>query len=504
MAITAMVTVKNTNNIRLTIVAALLPLVIAPAFVLAGDWTFTPSLGLDETYTDNVELTITEPTSSFVTQAIAGLDANYKSRVASLTISGTESYAMYSHDSVLNDNYRTLDASGQYFLWIDGLAIVANAQIANQSRNKASNSLADLVSGDTVETENYSTGLQYNFDNSSYSLQSSITYSITRAEDGIGESDGFSTQLSSENGNNARLVYWQLSGQYTKREQELGRGANNNGENYTVNALIGAITSWNFNPFIRFYDEEVKGSGVAQDLQTSSSWGPGIRWLASPHLVIDLSYNIVAEENASDDYIAASLQWQPSARTSLMAGYSQRFFGDSYNLEFQHKTKRLSNSVSYNEILEVFDRNSYKEVSPEDIELVKSNEFSVNKHFTWSSKLKLSRTSFDINVSAKEREGLETGIVDDNFDASLAISRKIGTKSSLSLLAKYNYLIFDKDNPEGSRQEDQYKTFSATHTRDLTSSLSSYFTVQHVNRDSTVDRYSYDEVRVVINITKDF
>ena len=87
----------------------------------------------------------------------------------------------------------------------------------------------------------------------------------------------------------------------------------------------------NFNPFIRFYDEDYSGTLGTQSQPTTSSWGPGFRWLISQHLHVDLSYNYVTDDAVSDDYVAASIQWDPSARTSLTAGYSQRFFGDSYN-----------------------------------------------------------------------------------------------------------------------------------------------------------------------------
>jgi uncharacterized protein (PEP-CTERM system associated) len=118
--------------------------------------------------------------------------------------------------------------------------------------------------------------------------------------------------------------------------------------------------------------------------------------------------------------------------------------------------------------------------------------------------LQLARTSFAINTSARRRERLETKVVDDTLSAAITVERKISGKSNLTLLAKYDYLIFDKNNPAGSRQEDNYSTVSATYSKDLASSLSAYFTLQHVNRDSNVDQYSYTEVRAMINVTKEF
>lgn len=508
MAIMAMATAKiiNKNAVKLSSVTAgaALALLMASPLTLAGDWKFTPSLVLDETYTDNVELTIAEPNSSLVTQSITSLNADYKSRVANLTFAGTKSYTIYSHDSSLNDDHRSLNADGQYSLWTGGPTITADARIANISKNNAVNSLADLVSGDTVETQNYSTGLQYNFGNSSYSITSSVNYDIRRAEDNIGESNGLNAKLSSENGSNARYVYWQFDANHSKRKQELDNNVNNNGNNYTIEALIGAITRFNFNPFFRYYDEDVSGTGVSQNEQSTSSFGPGLRWLASPHVIIDLSYNFVADETVSDDYIAASIKWEPSARTSLIAGYSQRFFGDTYNLDFSHKTKRLTNSISYTETLSVFDRNNYEEVNSGSIELIESNQYSLNKRFSWSSKLQLSRTSFTFGASSNKRENIETEVIDDQLTANLTVTRATSAKGNLSLSVKYNYSIYDKGNFEKGRQEDHYNTISAAYYRSLASSLSTNFTVQHVNRNSTNEQYSYDEVRAVINIKKEF
>lgn len=502
MAITVMAMAKSnkTFQLRLRLIGTLIFFTV-PLSTFAGEFRLTPKLALDETFSDNVDLTSSATTSSFVTQTVAGLDAEYKSSLAAIQWSGTQIYAFYSHDSDLNDHFRTLDANGQYSFWNGGPVFTASARVANISQNSASNGLADIVSGDTIEQKNYSTGLQYNFGNSSYSVNTSLNYSLTRAEDNIGDNNGLTAQLNSSNGNNARHLYWQFSADYTKRKQQY---TDNDGKNYSIEALVGAITSWDLNPFIRYYDEDVQGTGVTQTLNTTSSWGPGLRWLATPHIIVDLSYNIVADDTVSDDYINASIDWEPSARTSLTLGYSQRFFGDSYNLNFNHRTKRLTNSISYNETLEVFDRNTYQEGTPESPELIESNEYSLNKRFDWSSQLQFSRTNFGINVSTNERASLETNIVDDILNASISITRAISAKSNLSLSAGFDYSIYDKDNPEGSRQEDYYRTLSANFNRKLASSLSCNFTVQHVNRDSNIDRFSYDEVRAIINITKDF
>jgi len=495
-----MATVKSRSKNSITKIAVILSLVCLPSTTLAGDWEFKPSLSLDETFSDNIELSVSEPKSSNITQAIAALRATYKSSAANLNFSGTKRYSVYSHNSQLNADYRSLSANGSYNTWTGGPTLIARANIANVSKNNADNSLADPISGDTVETQNYSTGLNYNFGNSSYSVISSFIYSTNRTEDHIGESDGYTARLSSKSGENASQLYWQVGGNYYKRTQELDDNIDSYGENYSVNALIGTVTPWNLRPFIRFYDEEVKGTSITQDSPSNASWGAGVRWLASPRLTVDLSYN----ETDRDNHIAASVNWQPSSRTSLAADYSQRFFGKSYNFKFTHKTRRLINNINYQESLNVFDRNNYQEGDSGDLELVESNEYFLNRNLAWSSKLKLSRTSFSFDVSANEQENLESNVINDNMKIGLTVTRNAGVRTNFSLGANFRNYTYDKKNPEGSRQEDQYRTIFARYSLKLASSLSSNFTLRHVNRSSTNDQFGYKEVRATINIKKEF
>lgn len=503
----------------------------------AGEWQFTPSFGLEETYTNNIELTTIDTTSSFVSQAIMSLAADYKSRLASFSFTGENNNLFFSHNSDINDNYLTLNSQGQAYLWASGPEVFATATIDNINRNTAKNSLADLVSGDTVQAEHYTSGLNYSVNNSSFFINSSLTYNISRFEDGIGDNNGIAVVINAHNNNNARTAFWQLAGNYSTKKQDISKNTRK-GEQFSVEAKLGVITPVNVNPFIRVYDEDFSGDFTNQSQATTASWGPGIRWLLSQHFIIDLAYNYVADDTVSDNYISTSIQWEPSARTSLTAGYSQRFFGDSFNIDLKHKTRRLTNTISYNERLELFDRNNFEQVDlgifwcppetpieniaqcatqPEQVtseefslinffyfKPIESNEFSLNKRLSWASKLTLARTSFIFNTAATRREGIESKVLDDSLSSSFTVERKISAKSKLTLLAQYNYHIFDKNNPQGSKQEDRYRTTSVKYTKNLASSLSTHFTLQHVNRSSSVEQYTYNEMRAIINVTKEF
>ncbi len=361
MAIMAMATVRKIKHFRNAKVMALLTCFTVPNLVFSGEWEFVPNFGIEETYTDNVELTTSDSTSSLVSQAIVGLNASYASRLADFSFSGQNSNIFFSHDNELRDNFLKIDTEGRYKLWSSGPELIAYAKVDNISRNSAKNGLADLVSGDTVQSEIYSAGIRYNVNNNDFSLDSSIIYSINQSEDDLGEYKGAIATVNGHNGNSARRVFWQLQSNFTTKSQDFS-GDTRKGDQYRIDAQFGFITPYLLTPFIRFYDEDFTGDFINQSQQTTSSWGPGVRWLISPRLIVNLSYNYVADKNVSDDYPAGSVQWQPSARSSLSASYSQRFFGDSYSLDLNHKTKRLTNSIRYDESIEVFDRNNFEQI----------------------------------------------------------------------------------------------------------------------------------------------
>jgi uncharacterized protein (PEP-CTERM system associated) len=534
MATMAMDMEKSIKNNTMQVWTILASLALYSSSVYAGEWTFSPNVGVKETYTNNVELNPDDLQSSFVTQAFAGFDTQFKSREAELSFTGTGTYAAYSHNSDLNNDYQAATLDGSVSLWRDGPQLIAKSQISNINQNDTRNSLGDIVSGDTIQQRSHSAGISYDNMNNSHKLNASLIYHLTTTEDGIGESKGYNAAFNSTNGSNARNVFWQVDGSYSDRQNGSSVGSN-----YRLVAQVGAITSFKLNPFVMVNREDITGTAAGTNQKNTNSWGPGIRWQASDHFYLDLSYSYVEDNTDSDDYMNATINWQPSQRTSLVAGYSHRFFGDSYDLNFSHRTKRLTNKISYYETIEIYDRDSYEQVNtafwcPKDgpfdenscfpisqppsdttdyilvpfsgLIPVENNEFTVNKRLNWSSTLSLSRTSFTFNVSTREREGIDTGSLDQNFDVSIGATRKLTPKSNIRLLASYRESDFSKNSAliENTNQEDVYKTISATYQKALASSLSANFNVTYLNRESNKASYNYDEVRAYINIKKVF
>lgn len=532
MAIMAMDTVKKTK-LTLAISIALLS-----GTSSAGEWTFTPAFILDETYTSNVELNRVNEIESIVSQTGLTFDTQYSSKQLDFNLKSRSVYAFYSHDHDLDSDYHELDSDFALKLGERGLSLLGSASIKNQTRNSARNALADIVSADTVQIANYNAGIGYNIENGDFVIDSSLLFSEQDSEDDIGNQKGYTADVALRNGTSARHIFWDGFGEYQEREND-----NQDSLFYRGDFKLGFITAWNINPFVRYYDEDNKGSlSTGGSSLAMNSYGAGIRWFLSERLAIDLSYNkpigndVDLEGKPLEEYVDAAINWQPTLRTKLQANYSQRFFGDSYGLNFTHRNRRLTNTISYQEEVQSFTRQNYnvieegafwcpnseeldltncylqdnQNINLDDyqlirltsLELVEDDVLSLNKNVNWQSELTLPRTTFTVQIAGNERENLETRVVDESVRLAFNATRTLSPRSDLSFDASFNENLYGKETD--NERHDIYRKVSLGYARKLNNELSIDIQVQHLNRSSDQEDFNYKEERVVFKITKDF
>ena len=540
MAITAMGMAHKTK------LSAVCIALICSKLAVAGEWQFDPSIIVDETYSDNVGLTTNNEQSSLVTQVGLNIESTYKAQQAEFNFSSESIYALYSHDHDLDSDYQTLSSDLRVQLWPNGIVVYGGVDIANQSRNGSRNALADIVSADTVQVETYSGGLEYNIDNSDFIVNSSIGYRETNSEDNIGNQKGINSRITSTNGTGARHVFWEVEHDYQDLENNNQKGKQSQSE-----VKIGWITGYGLNPFLRYYDEDNSGDiNNSNRSIESNSYGLGVRWLITPRLAFNASYNqpigdnLDLDGNEQEAYINASVQWQPSPRTKLTANISERFYGTSYGLDFTHRNKRLTNSISYVEDVQTFTRNNFAanlvgfyfcpssnitsvadciikdegSIFPDnpnepdnpgfqlfpiqDFTLVEDNVFSLNKTLNWSSVLALPRTTISFTASHQNRENLESFNEDERSASSLNVSRKVSGRSSISFDLSYTETNLQIDTE--FERIDRYRRYEISYLKSLNSTLSFDLSLSYLNRGSDNALFNYEEGRVSAKVTKGF
>ena len=540
MAITAMGMAHKTK------LSAVCIALICSKLAVAGEWQFDPSIIVDETYSDNVGLTTNNEQSSLVTQVGLNIESTYKAQQAEFNFSSESIYALYSHDHDLDNDYQTLSSDLRVQLWPNGIVAYGGISIDNQSRNGSRNALADIVSADTVQVENYNGGLEYNIDNSDFIVNSSIGYRETNSEDNIGNQKGINSRITSTNGTGARHVFWEVEHDYQDLENNNQKGKQSQSE-----VKIGWITGYGLNPFLRYYDEDNSGDiNNSNRSIESNSYGLGVRWLITPRLAFNASYNqpigdnLDLDGNEQEAYINASVQWQPSPRTKLTANISERFYGTSYGLDFTHRNKRLTNSISYVEDVQTFTRNNFAanlvgfyfcpssnitsvadciikdegSIFPDnpnepdnpgfqlfpiqDFTLVEDNVFSLNKTLNWSSVLALPRTTISFTANHQNRENLETFNEDERSASSLNVSRKVSGRSSISFDLSYTETNLQIDTE--FERIDRYRRYEISYQKSLNSALSFDLSLSYLNRASDNALFNYEEGRVSAKVTKGF
>tara|TARA_R110002167_G_scaffold55780_2_gene158346 strand:- start:10746 stop:12353 length:1608 start_codon:yes stop_codon:yes gene_type:complete len=512
----------------------------------AGEWQFKPSILIDETYTDNVGLVTNNEESSLVSQAGLNIESTYKARNAILNFSSKSTYALYSHNHELDNDFHTVASDFRLQLWPNGIILVGAANISNQSKNGSRNALADIVSADTVQVGTYRGGIEYNINNSVFIVNSALGYNQTKSEDDIGDSEGVIANINSTNGKGARDFFWDLEHSYQELKNNSQEGKLSESE-----AKFGLITDYKINPFIRYYNEDNSGN-ITNPNRTieSSSYGLGLRWLISPRLYLDTSYNkpignkLDLDGNAQKEYINAEITWQPSSRTRLEASFSERFYGDSYGLNFTHRNRRLTNTVSYIEDIQTLTRNNFSaniigyyfcpsssisstedciledgtnifpdnpsdpdnpgyQIFPiQDFILVEDNVFSLNKTLTWNSTLALARTTITLNVNRQKRDNLETRIKDETSAASLNFKRDISSRSNLSLDLSYTETNLQIDTE--LERIDRYRRYQIAYQKSLNSALLVNLAISYLDRNSNSSILNYQEGRISAKITKGF
>jgi hypothetical protein len=514
--------------------------------VFAGDWKFDPSITIDETFSDNVSLIANNEQSSLVTQAGLNIASTYKARQALFNFSSQSSYALYSHNHDLDNDYHTIASDLRLQLWPNGIVLFGAANISNQSRNRSRNALADIVSADTVRVEIYNGGLEYNIDNSDFILNSTLGYRQTNSEDNIGNRQGVVANINSTNGTSARHAFWSLEHNYQKLNNN-----NRNGKQSQSEAIIGLITDYKINPFVRYYNEDNSGDlNNSNRSIESNSYGLGVRWLISPRLRLDTSYNKPIGKKLDIDgdeqkaYVDAAVLWQPSTRTKLSANFSERFYGNSYGLDLTHRNKRLTNTISYVEDIQTLTRNNFAAnivgfylcpnnnsllieecilsegdtiipdnpndpsgqgfviLAIQDFTLVEDNVFSLNKTLSWNSSLTLPRTTISFNANQQSRENLDARIQGELISASLSIKRKVSGRSNVNLNLFYTETSLQLDTE--LERTDRYRRYQLDYETSLNSALSFNVAVSYLNRSSGNAPLNYEEGRVSAKITKGF
>jgi len=511
---------------------ALLPLAagLAAAFPAHAAWDFTPTAAARATYSDNVGLQADDRAESgMVLQLTPGFQLLNHSQRFDFSLNYALSLYEYTR-SRRNGSQRhnqDLDSQLKSRLVEDLLYLDAQAGIHQQATSafgplQAGN---DYVSTNRTEVRTYrvSPYLVHRFGAFANGQLRYTHDSVSTDNIGMRRSDGntISTKLAS--GPSFRRFGWDVS-------------------------LARAV-----------YDEELPVTGGGERAQTTSSKNAnlGLRYVVTPQLNVGVfggydayDYSGLGGSQSGSAY-GANVAWQPSARTSIEASAGHRFYGPSYSLNLQHRSRGTVWNILYSDAVSttrsqfllpqaidtaaMLDKLFRAQISDPALRAAAvqayiqqaglpaslatsvnflSNRYSLFKQLNASVAWQLSRTTTTFSVYHNRREMLSSQQVDSvllgNSLASLndntkqvgamaTVSYKPGEKTLLTLIGNASNVKSLTDDRSGNHRDVRLNLARTYSTR-----LSGSVEVRHVKGTTGLGGVRYTENAVVAMLASKF
>lgn len=423
---------------------ACLLLILLPVTAFAVDWKFSPKISLSERYSDNITLSAVNPESSFMTEVTPGFNLSHKGGRVSLSVDYGLQALLYSYDGDSNSFGNQLFANFKSELIEDRFYLDADARITQQNTKLtgATGSGSYNVTGNRSETR---------------------SVSITPA---------WRTKITNSAQFDAR---WQLS--YSNSDSGAISG--------TVDSVLGLnLTSgsvFNSVPWSLSYRLQ-NNDGVASANRYSSLSG-SLGYVLSPKTRLNLTVGNDSNNGSTVGFNRASginwglgLNWNPSARTGFGVTVGHRYSGNSYGLDFTHRTRKSTWSIRYSEnIVDTFGQingedtylcNGFQVRVPagttpdfavcpvpilinrhsDSTQLV--NDTTLNKAWSGAASYNAGKSTLSLSLNKSRRELLTAGTSDEsnNFGGSWSLRLNPRLISALSVSSNHAKTVLSKSD----------------------------------------------------------
>jgi uncharacterized protein (PEP-CTERM system associated) len=310
--------------------AALLPLAAAlcAAFPAQAAWDFTPAAGARLTWSDNIGRQADERAESgMVAQVSPGfLLTNHTPRL-DFSLAYTLNLYKYTGDRPQGTQRRSQDLSGalQSRLVDDLLFLEAQADVHQRAASAFGPLGSDngYLANNRNEVRSYriSPYLTHRFGAFANGQLRYIHDAVSTDNIGFRRSEGNTVNLLLSSGPTFRRFGWDASLARSVIEEQLPQAASN-GNTQTTSSKTANL---------------------------------GLRYTASPQLELgmfggydDYDFDGLGGSQSGAAY-GVNLKWTPSARTSVQASGGHRFYGPSYTLNLQHRSRGTVWSIAYSD-----------------------------------------------------------------------------------------------------------------------------------------------------------
>jgi uncharacterized protein (PEP-CTERM system associated) len=295
----------------------------------AAEWSREASISAGGVYTDNVELDDNDKEGEFIATATPRISLEGEANRASLDLDAAVQFNDLSGGRTDNVNPR-LDADGEVELVQSHLFLEADASAYQAAVDPFSATGGSSLnrSGNSLTTYNYgitpvfrtrladfaNLELRYRYDEQRFGGERSNE---------LDESTQETTSFSLNSGELFSRFTWSLSGDIREIEFSEDR----------------EITD----PLLANRNDDIE----RKTLRFSPSYRLSRKWQLTGTIGKEWNDFTTGDRETDDDFWNAGFVWTPNLRTTVRAGYGERFFGTTPYAEIEHRTRRTTLSLGY-------------------------------------------------------------------------------------------------------------------------------------------------------------
>jgi uncharacterized protein (PEP-CTERM system associated) len=462
-------------------------LISAMESVQAAEWRFRPWLTVAETFSDNINISATNPEQDYVTIISPGFTLNGKGRRFSLDVFYNLQYLNYARntDSDRFDNELQVVGNGELaedLFFLDIRSTVSQVNITNRA-NTANSSISITDNVTNAYTFGISPYLKHRF-GSFMDGEARYTYDKVNYSTGQSDSQANTVFLDLASGNRFETLTWNTYYRGFREDQEFGpditfkRGEVNGRYHFNRKYALMFGTGYEDNDFFT----------TKTDTLTAVTW-------------------------------LAGLSLRPNSRTLIEGGAQNRFFGVAPFLNISYRSKRTALAIRYLEDLTTTNQVQFNRtlvplldafgdpiLDPNTGEAIEVpidtpgtfNQVVVNQTFDGTVTVRGQRTDVGITLYDQYRN-FQIGPDEEVYGGRAFANRRLSRHTTLNVWGRVQQSDFDGPTPDRRLWE-----VGIGLVRQFSRSFFGRINASHISQDSNDPGFEYDENRVTLSLTKNF
>jgi uncharacterized protein (PEP-CTERM system associated) len=455
-----------------------------PAF--AERWRITPSIGVQETFTDNVNgASSGQEQSEFVTTVTPGVSVRGSGGRVSLNFNYGLSYLDYLHDRGDDEFRNNLTGSSRVELFRDVLFLNARASVSQQFTNNtgaiSESESNDLTNRTEVRAFSLNPVIRHHFGNWA---DSEASYTFNRFDSGSDSASNSSSNSASLRLNSGRRFTKFRWGVSTNRSES---GADNAVQNvngnlqYVVNRKISLLGGFGF--------EDITDSTL-NSTPSGMIWNVGLRLTPGPRTSITVNYN----DRYDTQFVSLDASHRLGARTNVSVRYSESIQTS------QGVVAQQLDFLGINDDGVLIDtRTGLPFVGGDSAFGLTDNSFR-QKQFNASLSGSRKRNTYAATAFREVRETDATGLTEIALGGSVSFGRRWTRKANSNFSLSYR----NTDYGTADGREDDSINAAASFSYRIYKDVNGTITYNLSKRDSNVGDNDITENAVTLRLSKTF